>query len=354
MAGIYVHIPFCVSRCAYCDFYSTTCLDKRHAYVEAVIKEWHERQDYLQGEAVQTLYLGGGTPSVLEIEDLRLLLEALPISTAQEITLEANPGDLNEAKLRAIQALGVNRLSIGIQCFDDKMLQRIGRRHNGQQAIEAVRMAQRAGFDNLSIDLIYGLPEQTLDHWKKQVEIALSLGVQHISTYCLTLEPSTTLWRQYEAGIIEEVDEDTENSMFDYICRETKAKGYNHYEISNFALIGYESKHNSSYWNGTPYIGLGAGAHSYNGHSRQWNKPDLEQYLKSRPYEVEELTETDLYNETVMLSLRTAKGLAADQIEEQKMRKWIDRGLIVKQDNAYVATQEGQHILNTIIEDLMI
>ena len=354
MAGIYVHIPFCVSRCSYCDFFSTTCLDKRHEYVEAVINEWHERQDYLQGEAIQTIYLGGGTPSVLEIEDLKKLLSALPVSTAQEITMEANPGDLTEDKLKAIRAMGVNRLSIGIQCFDDELLKRIGRRHNSQQAIEAVQMAQRVGFDNISIDLIYGLPEQTLEHWKKQVATALRLGVQHISTYCLMIEPSTTLGRQFDAGIIKEVDENTENSMYDYICKATKAKGYNHYEISNFALSNYESKHNSSYWNGTPYIGLGAGAHSYNGHSRQWNISDLKQYLSTRPFEVEELSETDLYNEKIMLSLRTAKGLQADVVEEQKIRPWIERGYIDKKDNAYVATQEGQHILNTIIEDLMI
>ena len=322
--------------------------------MEAVINEWHERQDYLQGEAIQTIYLGGGTPSVLEIEDLKKLMSALPVSTAQEITMEANPGDLNEDKLRAIRSLGVNRLSIGIQCFDDELLQRIGRRHNSQQAIESVQMAQRVGFDNISIDLIYGLPKQTLEHWKKQVATALRLGVQHISTYCLMIEPSTTLGRQFDAGIIKEVDEDTENSMFDYICSEAKAKRYNHYEISNFAQPNYESKHNSSYWNGTPYIGLGAGAHSYNGHSRQWNISDLDQYLSTRPFEVEELSETDLYNEKIMLSLRTAKGLQTEVVEEQKIRPWIERGYIKKKDNAYVATQEGQHILNTIIEDLMI
>ncbi|MCQ2313015.1 MAG: radical SAM family heme chaperone HemW [Paludibacteraceae bacterium] len=343
-----------MSRCSYCDFFSTTCLDKRHEYVEAVINEWHERQDYLQGEAIQTIYLGGGTPSVLEIEDLKKLLSALPVSTAQEITMEANPGDLTEDKLKAIRAMGVNRLSIGIQCFDDELLKRIGRRHNSQQAIEAVQMAQRVGFDNISIDLIYGLPEQTLEHWKKQVATALRLGVQHISTYCLMIEPSTTLGRQFDAGIIKEVDENSENSMYDYICKATKAKGYYHYEISNFALSNYESKHNSSYWNGTPYIGLGAGAHSYNGHSRQWNISDLKQYLSTRPFEVEKLSETDLYNEKIMLSLRTAKGLQADVVEEQKIRPWIERGFIEKKDNAYVATQKGQHILNTIIEDLMI
>ena len=322
--------------------------------MKAVINEWHERQDYLQGEAIQTIYLGGGTPSVLEIEDLRLLLEALPTRTAQEITMEANPGDLNEDKLRAIRALGVNRLSIGIQCFDDELLKRIGRRHNSQQAIEAVQMAQRVGFDNISIDLIYGLPEQTLEHWKKQVTTALRLGVQHISTYCLMIEPSTTLGQQFDAGIIKQVDEDTENSMYDYICKAAKAKGYNHYEISNFALNGCESQHNSSYWNGTPYIGLGAGAHSYNGHSRQWNISDLEQYLSTRPFEVEKLSETDLYNEQIMLSLRTAKGLKTDVVEEQKIRPWIERGFIIQEHDAYVATQKGQHILNTIIEDLMI
>ena len=322
--------------------------------MEAVINEWHERQDYLSGEPIQTIYLGGGTPSVLEIEDLKRLLSALPVSTAQEITMEVNPGDLTEDKLRAIRSLGVNRLSIGIQCFDDELLQRIGRRHNSQQAIEAVQLAQRVGFDNISIDLIYGLPNQTLEHWKEQVATAFSLDVQHISTYCLMIEPSTTLGRQFDAGIIKAVDEDAENSMYDYICHEAKAKGYNHYEMSNFALPNCESKHNSSYWNGTPYIGLGAGAHSYNGHSRQWNISDLDQYLSTRPFEVEELSETDVYNEKIMLSLRTAKGLQTEVVEEQKIRPWIERGYIKKKDNAYVATQEGQHILNTIIEDLMI
>lgn len=354
MAGIYVHIPFCVSRCAYCDFFSTTCLDKRHAYVKALINEWHERQDYLRGEPVNTIYLGGGTPSVLETEDLRLLLGSLPMAQAQEITMEANPGDLNEDKLRAIREMGVNRLSIGIQCFDDTMLQRIGRRHTARQAIEAVQTAQRTGFDNISIDLIYGLPGQTMEHWKQQVATALSLGVQHISTYCLMLEPSTPLGQQLEAGTIREVDEDTENNMYDYICEAANANGYSQYEISNFALAGRESQHNSSYWDGTPYLGLGAGAHSYDSHSRQWNKPDLEAYLKSRPFEVEELSEQDLYNEHIMLSLRTAKGLNKEAVDEKKTGPWIERGYLIQTDDAYIATREGQHILNTIIEDLMI
>lgn len=354
MAGIYVHIPFCVSRCAYCDFFSTTQLEKRSAYVQALLQEWHERQDYLQGEPVRTIYLGGGTPSTLKMDDLRQILEALPTHTAQEITMEANPGDLDFDKLQEIRALGVNRLSIGIQCFDDKMLQRLGRRHTAKQAIEAVQMAQRAGFDNLSIDLIYGLPEQTLAHWQEQVATALQLGVQHISTYCLSIEPSTTLGQEYNAGIIKEVDEDTENSMYDYICEQAQAKGFVHYEISNFALPNFESKHNSSYWDGTPYLGLGAGAHSYDGHSRQWNIPNLEQYIQERRFEKEELTETDIYNEKIMLSLRTAKGLSTDIVNEQQIRPWIERGCIVKKNNAYVATQAGQHILNTIIESLII
>lgn len=185
MAGIYVHIPFCVSRCAYCDFFSTTQLEKRSAYVQALLEEWQERQDYLQGQAVKTIYFGGGTPSTLKIEDLRLLMEALPTENAQEITLEANPGDIDEEHIKAWQAMGINRLSMGIQSFDDAMLRRLGRRHTAKQAMDAVRLAQQSGMKNLSIDLIYGLPDQTLDDWKRQVATALTLDVPHLSTYCL-------------------------------------------------------------------------------------------------------------------------------------------------------------------------
>ena len=353
MAGIYVHIPFCVSRCAYCDFFSTTQLDKRSAYVQALLREWQERKDYLQSQPVKTIYLGGGTPSLLKMEDLRLLMEALPTQQANEVTLEANPGDIDEEHIRAWQAMGVNRLSMGIQSFDNKMLRRLGRRHTAEQAIEAVRLAQRLGMTNLSIDLMYGLPEQTLDDWKKEVATALTLEVPHLSTYCLMIEPSTPLGQQYQQGKIKEVDEDTQNGMYDYICEETNANGYEHYEISNFAKENYRSQHNSGYWDGTWYLGLGAGAHSYNGTSRQWNEADLEGYIRERKEEKEVLTEEDKYNEKIMLGLRTKEGIADHMVTAEAVRSWIEQGHLLHQGQRYMATQTGQHILNTIIESLM-
>lgn len=353
MAGIYVHIPFCVSRCAYCDFFSTTQLDKRSAYVQALLEEWQERQDYLQGQAVKTIYFGGGTPSTLKIEDLRLLMEALPTENAQEITLEANPGDIDEEHIKAWQAMGINRLSMGVQSFDDAMLRRLGRRHTAKQAMDAVRLAQQSGMKNLSIDLIYGLPDQTLDDWKRQVATALTLDVPHLSTYCLMIEPSTPLGKEYSAGKIKEVDEDTENNMYDYICSEAQANGYEHYEVSNFAKPNCHSQHNSCYWDGSWYLGLGAGAHSYNGATRQWNEADLEGYIKERKEEKEVLTEEDKYNEKIMLGLRTMSGIADDLVEASAIQPWIERGLILHTGKRYIASQTGQHILNTIIESLM-
>lgn len=361
MAGIYVHIPFCKKRCLYCDFFSTTLLERRKEYMNALIKEINARKDET-GEPIRTIYIGGGTPSTLEAKDIQHILQAIGTEEAEEITMELNPGDATEAYMHAIRSAGVNRLSIGIQSFDDELLSLIGRRHNAQQAIEAVHMAQQAGFDNLSIDLMYALPNQSMERWQADIEQALRLGVQHISSYGLMYEEGTALTRQLEQGALKAIDEDTENAMYDTLCQRLQQAGFVHYEVSNFALPGYEAKHNSSYWNGTPYIGVGAGAHSYIQGVRSWNPDDLDGYIHgindgTLVRESETLTDKDLYNERIMLGLRTNRGIVLPSSFHSRsvIERLTQEGLLRETaEERIVATQQGLHLLNRIIEELMI
>ena len=361
MAGIYIHIPFCKSRCKYCDFFSTTHLQKQAQYVEAVLAEWQMRQHQLS-EPIHTIYIGGGTPSTLDTIALARILQAIlstcPDSRPHEITIEANPGDITLEKAQAWRAMGINRLSMGVQSFHDHLLQLIGRRHNANQAIQAVQLAQAAGFDNISIDLMYALPDQTMQMWQQDVQQALSLGVQHISSYGLIYEEGTVLTTLLEHGQIEAVDEDTEMRMYDYLVEELTANGYAHYEVSNFALQNRHSRHNSNYWNDTPYIGLGAGAHSYDGQQRQWNISDLDIYIERawahdlQP-EIETLTPEQKHTERIMLGLRTCQGVPKDMINISKALPYLQQGLLRENGNNILATTQGYHILNRIIEDLI-
>ena len=367
MAGIYIHIPFCKSRCKYCDFFSTTHLDKQQQYTEALLMEMQDRLPIANNlYPISTIYIGGGTPSTLQVGHLQAIVESLKDGAPHlqfkgkeiEITLEANPGDITEEKVRAWRKMGINRLSIGIQSFHDELLQLIGRRHNAEQARQAVATAQAAGFDNISIDLMYALPSQTMEQWQNDVAEALQLHVQHISTYGLIYEEGTVLTTLLDHGVVEAVDEDTEMQMYDYLTAQLTAHGYIHYEVSNFALPERQSKHNSNYWNNTPYIGLGAGAHSYDGQRRSWNISDLDTYIQQanahqlQP-ETELLTAEQQHTEHIMLALRTHHGVAADTIPMQKAQPYIQQGLLRLQDDRIVATQQGFHILNRIIEDLL-
>lgn len=369
LAGIYIHIPFCKTRCKYCDFFSTTHLEKQAQYVQALLVEIQDRLSIPNNQypipnnqyPISTIYIGGGTPSTLQVEHLRAIVEAIRREAKgerQEITLEANPGDITQEKARAWREMGINRLSIGIQSFEDELLQLIGRRHNAEQARQSVAIAQSAGFDNISIDLMYALPSQTMQQWQHDVAQALQLNVQHISTYGLIYEEGTALTTLLDHGVVEAVDEETEMQMYDYLVEQLTANGYIHYEVSNFALPNCESKHNSSYWNDTPYIGLGAGAHSYNGQQRQWNISDLDTYIQQanahqlQP-QIEQLTDEQRHIERIMLGLRTRHGVAANEIPMHKAQGYIERGLLSAQDNRIVATTQGYHILNTIIEDLL-
>lgn len=362
MAGIYIHIPFCKSRCRYCDFFSTTQLEKREAYVKAVVEEWGHYQNEWSKQEIRTIYLGGGTPSLLPIESLRLLLHSIlsgiDASHVQEITLEANPGDITAEKIQAWRAMGINRLSMGIQSFNDQLLQLVGRRHTAEQAIQAVKTAQTEGICNISIDLMYALPGQTMAEWQADIAQALTLEVPHISSYGLIYEEGTPLTQWLEQGKIKAIDEESEMQMYDYLVEQLTKHGYEHYEVSNFAMPGHHSKHNSSYWNDTPYLGLGAGAHSYNGQSRWWNIDDIDEYITQAmshqlSLERETITHEERHTEQVMLGLRTSKGVLCTAVNMDKAQAYIAKGYLSKQGDYIIATTQGFHILNRIIADLV-
>lgn len=324
MAGIYIHIPFCKRKCIYCDFYSTAQPDRYGAdFVGAAVREISGQRGFLAGAPVETVYFGGGTPSLLDHRDIALLFrtvrENYDTTSLSEITLEANPEDLGSEYLTALSRSGVNRLSIGIQSFDDDILAFMRRRHNGAKAVSSVRQAQDAGFGNIGIDLIYGIPGMDLEGWEKTLEQALELKPEHISAYHLTFQPGTTLGKMKEKGEISEIPDRESLHQFEMLHRILSAAGYEHYEVSNFALPGYRSRHNSAYWTGKPYLGIGPGAHSYNGTERQWCSMSVKDYVTAPApeYEMEILSADDRYNELVMVSLRTVEGLDAGKIGAQ-------------------------------------
>lgn len=375
MAGIYIHVPFCQSRCAYCDFYSTTLLDRRTAYASSVCRELQFRLSELDGETIETIYFGGGTPSVLSIKEARKILAAIlqhPSLNIQleELTIEANPDDLTEEYIEGLLTLPVNRVSIGIQSFHDHTLRLIGRRHTAAEAVDAVQRLQRHGLTNISIDLIYGLPGETLSDWAYSLNQAIALGVKHISAYHLTYEEGTRLWHMQNQGIIKPVDEEQSVRSFELLREKLIAAGYEHYEISNFALPGYHSRHNSSYWRDVPYIGIGPGAHSYNRDCRRWNLSNLNDYIATPdntdvPHETERLTTDDRYNERVITELRTAQGINLARLSTElgehyhthclrTAEPYIRRGqLIYTSDNCLRLTPESMFISDAIMRDLL-
>ena len=320
MAGIYVHIPFCNSKCAYCGFYSLPSLKLKDRFLEALKAEIVARKDYLQGDAVNTIYFGGGTPSLLSLKEIGELLHLInahyPVASNAEITLEANPDTLSLEHLEGLRQLGVNRLSIGIQSFFDNDLKYLSRRHDSHHAQQCLDWAKLAGFENISIDLIYGLPSSNTEQWNKNLDIFFAYGLSHLSAYALTLEPNAILTKQIELGKVQPVNEDDALRDYEILCQRAAENGYLHYEISNFCKRGMHSKHNSSYWFGTPYIGFGPSAHSFDGNSRQWNVSSVEKNCVSVPEPVEGsaiekeiLSPEQHYDEYVMLRLRTHWGI---------------------------------------------
>ena len=373
MAGIYIHIPFCKRRCIYCDFFSTTQSEKKSAYVRAVCRELEMRKDYLEGEDIETIYLGGGTPSQLFREELQEIFDYIykvyPVREDAEITLEANPDDLTPEYVAMLRQLPINRISMGIQTFQEETLNLLHRRHTATQAIEAFRRCREAGFQNISIDLMYGLPGETLETWKEDLQQAIGLRPEHISAYHLIYEEDTVLWKLREQHQVEEADEDLSVSLFSTLIEQLSEAGYQHYEISNFCLPGLHSRHNSSYWTGKKYLGCGPSAHSFNGVSRQWNVASLDDYLKGveggqLDYEVEELDLYTRYNDFVLTSIRTCWGmplstLRSDFGEElyryclRMAKPHLDQGVLEKSEDVLKLTRKGIFVSDGIMSDLM-
>lgn len=373
MAGIYIHVPFCKTRCAYCDFFSTTLHDMKSRYVDALCQELVMRRNYLHDTPIGTLYFGGGTPSQLSESDFHSIFNQIEkvygLEACEEITLEANPDDLTDDYVEMLTTLPFNRISMGIQTFHEPTLQLIGRRHTAQEAIEAVHRCQQQGFTNISIDLIYGLPGETLEQWKENLLMAFSLKVQHISAYHLTYEQGTRLWQMLQRKEICEVDEDTSVELFRILCEEMQKAGYEHYEISNFALPGYRSRHNSAYWHEVPYLGCGPGAHSFDGDSREWNVSSLPKYIEAleqgqRNYEQETLDKDTRYNEFIMTRLRTCEGFSLNDLQQRFGQAYHDyclhlatpymrQGLLLQKENTLRLSREGIFVSDDIISDLM-
>lgn len=368
--SLYIHFPFCRSRCIYCDFYSTTLgQDVMADYAHALEREMLLRRQYKKCTRAHTIYIGGGTPSLLPMELLKGLFAAIShnfsLDKEAEVTIEANPDDVSPEWLEALSDTPVNRISMGAQTFNDKLLGFLGRRHNARQTVDAVGACKEAGINNISLDLIYGLPGQTMDDWQSDVEKALGLGITHLSAYALSIEPGTPLdsspcKRELEGVRYEELS----RRMYDHLMSATKEAGFQHYEISNFALPGYHSRHNSSYWQGVPYLGLGAGAHSYDGHrSRRANLPDIKAYIAATgdvPHETEELGDETLYNEFIMTRLRTSDGIPLDELSPEDRRYCLSmaephlmRRLLCFKDSHLCLTKDGIFTSNDIICDLM-
>jgi len=324
MAGIYIHVPFCNSKCIYCGFYSVVAQQRKPEYLKAIQLEITLRKYYLNDASIGTIYFGGGTPSLLTPDELKEILDLIrqhfPLEDGAEVTLEANPEQLTLAYCQELRSLGINRLSIGIQSFQDHVLQFMGRRHTAAEALHAVDNARRAGFENISIDLIYGVAERSDDQWRTDVNTALSLPIQHLSCYALTPEENSILYKQILRGKHATIDEEQATRQYQILLEMLRESRIQHYEVSNFAIPGFESRHNSSYWNHTPYLGLGPAAHSFDGCCRQWHPANIVQYLQNIEQgidceECEKLSSTDLFNEKILLGLRTREGVNLQEIE---------------------------------------
>jgi len=372
VAGIYLHIPFCKQACHYCDFHFSTSTQNQDDIINAIISEIELREGYLKDKLIETIYFGGGTPSLLTGGQVKKMLdkirEVYSVGQNAEITLEANPDDLNYIKLEQLKQVGINRLSIGIQSFIERDLSFMNRSHTKDQATKCVSNAQAIGFDNISIDLIYGVPNQTNEEWRNNLRQAISLNIQHISSYCLTVEPKTTLAHMVKKKQVLQVTDEVAEKQFKMLIETLAENGFEQYEISNFAKGGFISLHNSNYWKGVEYIGLGPSAHSFDGNSRQWNFANNNRYMKSLEnanldFEREILTEEQKYNEYILTNLRTKWGLDENQIIQRfslkisdffqkEVKKHQKDGFLIQNQKLFKLTNKGQFLADRIASDL--
>jgi oxygen-independent coproporphyrinogen III oxidase len=374
MAGIYIHIPFCRQKCYYCDFYSSTEINLSGKFITALKKEITLRRNYLGGEIIDTIYFGGGTPSVLSINQLNEILSFLKVcfyvSGNAEITLEANPDDLNMDYLKGLLGCGINRLSIGVQSLQERHLKRMNRRHDAMQSVSSVMNAAGAGFTNISVDLIYGLPDLSGRQWKSDLHVVLNMPVVHLSAYHLTYHKGTVFYKWLQGGKIKELPERESVSQFRILIEETGRAGFEQYEISNFAKDGIYSVHNRAYWTGKKYLGTGPAAHSYDGKTRRWNTANLEKYIRAvenneRYYGTERLGPEKRYNEYILTNLRTKWGVSAVILEKhfgrekldfflRSAEKYISLEKIIRINDIFLLSKEGIFTSDNIIADLMI
>ena len=370
MSGIYIHIPFCKQACHYCDFHFSTSTKKKSQLVQMLCKELQLRKDEI-GRPIQTIYFGGGTPSLLNSEELDLIFKTIfenfEVSENAEITLEANPDDFSEDVIKMLDASPVNRLSIGVQSFFEEDLKLMNRAHNSEEALRSLQLAKQY-FDNISIDLIYGIPGQTNEQWIENLETALKLEIPHISSYALTVEPKTALERFIEKGKVKPVDDEQYREQFEILVKTLTSNGFEHYEFSNYGKPGYHSQNNMAYWLGKPYLGIGPSAHSYDGAFRKWNISNNTLYINSieggkLPQQMEELSKTDSYNEFVMTRLRTKFGVSTEDIQEkfgEKYRihflkettKFVEDGLMERTEDTYYITPKGKFLSDGIASEL--
>lgn len=373
MAGIYIHVPFCKTRCIYCDFYTRTDISPKYNYVTALCNEVLFRKGYIKGEGIKTIYFGGGTPSQLAFDDFRRIFDTLfvnfEIQADAEITIEANPDDLTPQYVEILRKLPFNRLSMGIQSFDDEELKFLKRRHSAAKAIDAVGLCKSFGYDNISIDLMYGLPNQTMEIWKDNLNAAIALDIQHISSYHLIYEQGTRLYRLFKSGEVKPVNEDLSVDMFSTMIDELSFAGFEQYEISNFARNGLYSRHNSSYWLGEKYLGLGPAAHSYDRQNRAWNIASISKYIEGinegKPnIEIEYLDENTRYNDFILTGMRTRWGVNISALNAlfgtrlkdyclKNARKYLEQGFLTQDGDILKLTRKGIFISDGIMSDLM-
>jgi oxygen-independent coproporphyrinogen III oxidase len=373
MAGIYIHIPFCRKLCFYCDFYHVISPDDNSAFIDALLKETTLRKEYLGEETVSTIYIGGGTPSVFSIKDLVTILnhvnKLFRVAADCEITIELNPDDVQSAYLKGLKYNNINRISLGVQSWRDSDLKMLNRRHDSAQAVFALGETLDAGFENVTIDLIYGIPGMGIKEWESNLDFSFSFGIKHLSAYHLTFEPGTVFGKMVEKGTLSEIDENDSAAQFNILIEKTQTAGFIQYEISNFGKQGYFSIHNSNYWKQVNYLGLGPSAHSFNGYSRQWNFRDLKGYIKNVSngksfFEREELNTKTRFNEYVMTSLRTMWGIDLEYVEEMFEKEGYDYvinmagkfknyGLMKQEKKSLVLTNQGKLISDNIISEFM-